>query len=62
VKHGAGWAARRARYVSIRDWPALHGGLVLIPRDDWRLAYASAGVDDIHGEMGDGRPADEKAG
>jgi hypothetical protein len=37
-------------------------GLVLIPRDDWRLAYVSVGVDGIHGEMSDSRPADEKLG
>jgi hypothetical protein len=35
-------------------------GLGVIPRDDWRLAYVSAGVDDIHGEMGDSWPTDEK--
>jgi hypothetical protein len=26
------------------------------------LAHVSVGVDDVHGEMGDGRAADEKAG
>jgi hypothetical protein len=62
MKHGAGWATRRARCVPVRDWPALRSGLVLIARDDWRLAYVSAGVDDIHGEMGDSLLIDEKAG
>jgi hypothetical protein len=62
VEHGAGWATRRARYGSIRDWPALRSGLVLIPGDDRRLAYVSAGVDDIRRETGDSRPAGEKPG
>ena len=37
-------------------------GLVLIPRDGWRLAYVSVGVDDIHGEMSHSRLVDEIAG
>jgi hypothetical protein len=57
---GVGDSPGTVRFV--RDWPALRSGLVLIARDDWRLAYVSAGAGDIHGETGDSRPADEKAG